>query len=55
MASSFFLHDERVISKYLRHYSEAAESRIVYSEINRAFPITNDIYPAPMMKLRNNG
>ena len=51
----FPLHKERVISMCLKHYAEAAESRIVYSEIHRAFPITNDIYPAPMMKLRNSG
>ena len=31
----FFLHDERVIGMGLRHCTEAAESRIVYSEIKR--------------------
>ena len=31
----FFLHDERVISMGLKHCTEAAESRIVYSEIKQ--------------------
>ena len=35
MTSSFFLHDESVISKGLKNYAETPESRIVYSEIKQ--------------------